>query len=264
MLFIGPTHRLAFMGRLTLLALILLSPSLGQAQSTSDKAKEVIITAIEAMGGENYTSFKNYHREGRYFTFDRRGRQGFSHFLDWTVLDPVKWRFQLGEGKRQQVQIYNLEVNKGWLLEGKNSVKKLPEKDIMAFKKDVLKDIDILLKSRVDEEGMNLYYYGPDDLTGSGEHEAVEFLDATNSSIVVFFDIHSHLPTKMEFRVTNQTGLRQKKEIEFYNWHTIQGIHTPLRTDHFTDGEKSQQVFVEKISYDTAISPSHFLEPSPK
>ena len=98
----------------------------------------------------------------------------------------------------------------------------------------------------------------------TGEHEAVEFLDATNSSIVVFFDIHSHLPTKMEFRVTNQTGLRQKKEIEFYNWHTIQGIHTPLRTDHFTDGEKSQQVFVEKISYDTAISPSHFLEPSPK
>ena len=111
---------------------------------------------------------------------------------------------------------------------------------------------------------MNLYYYGPDDVTGSGELEAVEFLDATNSSVVIFFDLQSHLPTKMETHVTNQAGIRQKKETEFSNWHTIQGIHTPLRTDYFTDGEKSQQVFVEEISYNVAIPPSHFLEPVPK
>jgi hypothetical protein len=216
------------------------------------------------MGGKSYLEFKNYHRQGRYFIFDKRGNQGFSRFFDWTVLEPIKWRFQLGEGKRQQVQIYNLEINKGWLLEGESSVEEVSQEELQDFEKDVLRDIDILLRSRTDEEGMNLYYYGPDDVTGSGELEAVEFLDATNSSVVIFFDLQDHLPTKMETHVTNQAGVRQKKEIEFYNWHTIQGIRTPLRTDHFTDGEKSLQIFVEEISYNLTIPPSHFLEPIPK
>ena len=248
-------------GQLILLALLFLTPSSVRAQDGADKAKEVVEAAMEAMGGESYKGFRNYHRQGRYFFFDRRGQQGFSPFLDWTVLEPVKWRFQLGEGKRQQVQIFNLEINQGWLLEGESSVEEVPEEEVAAFRKDVLLDIDVLLKSRVDEEGMNLYYYGPDDVTGSGELEAVEFLDATNGSVVIFFDLQSHLPTKMETYATNQVGVRQKKETEFYNWHTIQGIHTPLRTDYFTDGEKSQQVFVEEIAYDVAIPPSHFLEP---
>ena len=244
-----------------LLAFLLLTPSLAPAQDSSGKAKEVITAAIEAMGGDSYLGFKNYHRQGRYFSFDRWGQQGFSRFFDWTVLEPVKWRFQLGEGKRQQVQIYNLEIHKGWLLEGKSSVEEVPEEELKAFEKDVLRDFDVLMKSRVNEEGMNLYYYGPDEVTGSGGLEAVEFLDATNSSVVIFFDLQSHLPTKMESHVTNRVGVRQKHETEFYNWHTVQGIHTPLRTDSFTDGEKSQQVFVEEISYDIAIPPSHFLEP---
>lgn len=260
----GSGQRSRVRGQLILLALLLLTPSSARAQDAPDKAKDVIAAAIEAMGGKSYLEFKNYHRQGRYFIFDQRGNQSFSRFFDWTVLEPIKWRFQLGEGKRQQVQIYNLELHKGWLLEGESSVEEVGQEELMAFEKDVLRDIDILLRSRVDEEGMNLYYYDPDDVTGSGELEAVEFLDATNSSVVIFFDLQSHLPTKMETHVTNQAGIRQKKETEFSNWHTIQGIHTPLRTDYFTDGEKSQQVFVEEISYNVAIPPSHFLEPVPK
>ena len=116
-------------GQLILLALLFLIPSWARAQVPSDKAKEVITAAIEAMGGESYVGFKNYHRQGRYFIFDRRGRQGFSRFFDWTALEPIKWRFQLGEGKRQEVQIYNLEINKAWLLEGKSSVEEVSEEE---------------------------------------------------------------------------------------------------------------------------------------
>ncbi|MDA2935224.1 hypothetical protein MYX82_12915 [Acidobacteria bacterium AH-259-D05] len=254
------SRQLAF---LSLLAILLLSSVSAQAQENS-KAHEVIAAAIEAMGGKNYLGVKNYQRQGRYFIFDRRGRQGFSRFFDWTVFEPIKWRFQLGEGKRQQVQIYNLEIEKGWVLEGKSSVEEIPEEEIQAFKKDVQSDIDILLRNRADEEGMNLYYYGPDDVAGSGEYEAVEFLDATNNSVVIFFDLQSHLPSKMENYVTNKLGIRQKQETEFYNWHTIQGVHTPLRTDHFTDGEKSRQIFVEEVSFNVDIPSPYFLEPKPE
>ncbi len=161
------------------------------------KAREVIAAAIEAMGGNNYLEIKNYHKVGRYFSFDNRGRRGFTPFMDWTVFEPIKSRFQLGKDKRRNVRIYNLEIQKGWILEGKDSVEEIPEEEIRDFEKDVQGDIDILLRNRVDEEGMSLFYYGPDDIAGSGDYEAVEFLDASNKSVVIFFDLESHLPLKM-------------------------------------------------------------------
>ncbi len=228
------------------------------------RATEVVAAAIEAMGGSNYLEVKNYHKVGRYFIFDRRGRSSFTSFSDWTVFEPIKWRFQLGEDKRQQVQIYNLEIGKGWILEGENSVEEIPEEDVQEFEVEVQRDIDILLRERVEEEGMNLFYYGPEEIAGTGEYEAVEFLDATNYSVVIYFDLQSHLPSKMETYVTNKAGVRQKHETEFANWHTIQGVHTPLRSDHYTDGEMSRQIFIEEVSFNDDIPLAYFLEPRPK
>ncbi len=225
------------------------------------KAREVIAAAIEAMGGKNYLEIRNYHKVGRYFSFDNRGRSGFTPFMDWTVFEPIKWRFQLGKDKRRQVQIYNLEIGKGWILEGKSSVEEIPEEEIKDFEKGVQVDIDILLRNRVDEEGMSLFYYGPDEISGSGEYEAVDFLDASNKSVVIFFDLESHLPLKMETHIITSVGVRLKQETEFGNWHTIQGVHTPLRSDHYTDGEMSRQIFIEEITFNGDIPPEYFLEP---
>ncbi len=227
----------------------------------SAKAHEVIAAAIEAMGGKNYLEVRNYHKVGRYFIFDNRGRRNFTPFMDWTVFEPIKSRFQLGKDKRRQVHIYNLEIGKGWILEGKSSVEEIPEEEIKEFEKDVQGDIDILLRDRVDEEGMSLFYYGPDDISGSGEYEAVDFLDASNKSVVIFFDLDSHLPLKMETHIINSVGVRLKQETDFENWHTIQGVHTPLRSDHYTDGEMSRQIFIEEITFNGDIPPEYFLEP---
>ncbi|HXK59803.1 MAG TPA: hypothetical protein PLP42_07885 [Acidobacteriota bacterium] len=225
------------------------------------KAREVIDAAIEAMGGQAYRDVKNAHSSGQYFIFDREGRKGHAQYRDWTVFDPVKWRFQLGEGKRQSVQIYNLEVAQGWTLEGKDTVKEAKPEDIEEFRKSVKRDLDILLRKRVDEEGMNLYYYSPDDVAGTGESEAVEFLDSTNQSVIIFFDTKTHLPIKLETQITDKLGLRHKEEVEYITWHTIQNVRTPLRIDVLVDGKVSQQRFVEKIEYNVAIPEDFFLEP---
>ena len=228
------------------------------------KAREVIAAAIEAMGGTNYQELKNYYKVGRYFIFDDEGRRGFTRFMDWTTFGPIKSRFQTGKDKGREVYIYNLEIGRGWILEGKSSVEEIPEEDIKEFKKGVQGELDILLRDRVDEEGMSLFYYGPDDVAGSGEYEAVDFLDASNKSVVIFFDLESRLPSKMETHTTNSFGVRQKQETEFANWHTIQGIHTPLRSDHYTDGKVSRQIFIEEITFNGDIPPEYFLEPVPE
>ena len=79
---------------------------------------------------------------------------------------------------------------------------------------------------------------------------------------MVFFNLNSHLPEKVENESTDDTGLRHKLEWEFHNWHTIQGVHTPLRTDFYLDGEISTQLFIEDLAFNLQIPESQFLEPA--
>lgn len=224
------------------------------------EARRVIDRAIREMGGEAYLNMNATASTGRYFQF-RNGRKAFSLYADWTVYNPVKSRFQLGEGKRQFVQIYNLELGEGWTLEGKSTVEEIKPEDIEQFRKVVSLDIDVLLRNRLDEEGMNVYYYGADDISGTGEFEAVEFLDATNDSVVIFFDTKTGLPQKLETHFTDKVGVRHKREHEYYNWHVIQGVNVPLRHDIYVDEEISNQQFIEEITVNPEIQETQFTKP---
>lgn len=244
-----------------ILATTLVMPSLAQ-DSAKGKARKVIDAAVTAMGGDAYLAVRNSQSSGRYFFF-RKGRKGFTRYRDWTVYDPVKSRHERGKNEKEQyVAVHNMALNKGWTLEGEFDVEEIPEKELDSWMKAVRKDLNFIIKQRLDEDGMSLYYYGPDDIAGQGEFEAVEFLDASNNSVVVFFNLNSHLPEKVENEFTDDTGLRHKMEWEFYNWHTIQGVHTPLRTDIYLDGEISQQFFIEDLAYNLQIPESQFLEPA--
>ena len=244
-----------------ILATTLVFPSLAK-DTGEEKARKVIDAAVTAMGGDAYLKVRNSHSSGRFFFF-QKGRKGFTRFRDWTVYDPVKSRFERGKNEKEQhVAVHNLELNKGWTLEGEFEVEEIPDKELDSWIKSVRKDLNFLIKQRLDEDGMSLYYYGPDDIAGQGEFEAVEFLDASNNSVVVFFNLTSHLPEKVENEYTDDTGLRHKMEWEFYNWHTIQRVHTPLRTDIYLDGNISQQLFIEDLAYNSQIPETQFLEPA--
>lgn len=231
-----------------------------QDEKSEAKAREIIAASIEALGGASYLNITHVMSQGRYFAF-RKGRKAFARFQDWTVYDPVKWRFQLGKGKQQTVQIFNLELGKAWTLEGKDYVEEIPEEAVQDFRRNAKKDIDLILRERLDEEGMNLYYYGPNDVSGTGDVEAVEFLDSTNDAMVIFFDTKTHLPVKTETHNTDKVGVRHKQEQEFWNWHVIEGVNTALRHDVYVDGEVSTQRFIEELTYNPTIPKEYFEEP---
>jgi hypothetical protein len=245
----------------SLLGLFIAGLAVVQARAEiAPEARKVIDRAIQEMGGDAYLNMNSTSSTGRYFMF-RKGRKAFTEYSDWTVYNPVKWRFQMGEGKRQFVQIYNLESNEGWTLNGKTDVEEMKPEDVEQFKKGVGLDVDVLLRYRLDEEGMNAYYYGPADIAGTGTFEAVEFLDATNNSVVVFFNTKTGLPEKLESHFTDKAGVRHKREHEYYNWHMIQGVNLPLRHDIYVDEEVSEQQFVVDITVNPDLPDSLFTRP---
>jgi hypothetical protein len=244
-----------------LTGLILVSNLALASDDPEKKAREVVKASIEAMGGDAYLNVESLASKGRYFWF-RKGRKAFSYYQDWSVLDPVKSRFQLGKEKKPEyVSVRNLELGKGWDQEGVE-VDEVPEEELDDFRLSVKQDFDYILRKRLNEEGMTLYYYGPDEIDGGGEYEAVEFLDATNISVIVFFDREEHLPAKLETSYTDKMGIKHTREQEFANWHEIQGIYMPLRFDTFVDDELSSQRFVEEITLNSTIPAEFFLKPT--
>jgi hypothetical protein len=238
-----------------------LSAQVNDEDEGESKARAVIQKAIEAMGGDAYLNVNNYHQSGRYFGF-RKGRKSFARYQDWTVYEPIKSRTQFGKGDSQYVQIYNLELKQGWTLEGKDIVEEIKPELIEDFYTNTVKrDMDYILKKRLNEEGMSFFYYSPDEVAGGGNFEAVEILDETNYSIVVFFDLDTHLPAKVENYSTDDVGVRHKRERELANWHVIQNVNVPLRSDYYTDGELSAQWFIEEIQFNLQMPADFFLEP---
>lgn len=248
------------------LAMFLLAgrPVLAQETEASSKARQVVDAAIQALGGKTYMDVYNAVGSGRYFMFSK-GRKGFVRFSDWThYKEPAKSRFQLGKGKRQTLTVYNLELNQGWVLEGLFDRKPIPEEEVKDFARMVKRDMDYLFRNRLEEDGLQMFYYGPDDVAGSGELEAVEFVDEVNDSVVVYFNTETHMPVKTESHFTDKVGVRHKVETEFYNWHVIKGVQTALRFDVYTDEELTQQRFFEEIDLNVPIPPEYFLEPAVK
>lgn len=256
------THRIVISA-----VMMLLAPCSGAALAAAgtnidqSKAREVVQAAIAAMGGDRYLEVKTVTSAGRYFGF-RNGRKSFTRFQDYTVYqDPVKSRFELGKGKRKTIWVFNMELEKGWKQEGPFDVAELPEEEIKDFKRRVKQDMDYLFRRRLDEEGLQMFYYGPDEIAGSGGLEAVEFIDTSNDSVVVYFNRDTHLPYKTETHFVDRLGIRRKQEFELDNWHEVDGVLIPLNYYGYVDGERSQQRFLESVEVDTPLPAELFQEP---
>ena len=233
-----------------------------EVKDPRERARQVLTQTIEAMGGDRYLGVKTEYVKGRDFRFARDRRSGLIPFQQWThYQDPVRYRRQLFKGKRQELSVYNLELDKGWIQEGFLTIEEMPKEMLEEFKLSVKQDLHYLLRNRLDESGLSFFYYGPDDIAGTGELEAVEVIDRTNDSVTMYFDVETHLPVHTETQFTDKMGLRHEYRTEFFNWHERDGVLTPLSFHFFVDGEKSRESFFEELTYNTQFPAEYFLEP---
>ena len=91
----------------------------------------------------------------------------------------------------------------------------------------------------------------------------VKLVDPDNDEVTIYFDRISKLPVKIEYRSISKKGIRQRNVNEFSQWHVIQGVNTPLRTDGYVNNRRSFQSFTLKITYNNNLADSFFSKPVP-
>jgi hypothetical protein len=243
-------------------AILVLVPS-ARAQD-EEKIRKLFEDAIQAMGGERYTKVTDIVSEGNYFAFNREGdSSGLIKFNDWTKL-PDKDRSEFGNRKKEKdVQVFNLEKNEGWILEGQKPTRDATPEEMKSFRNSVKHNIDNIFRSRWKDPANKLFYMGP----GEGVDvrlEIVKLLDPENDEVLVYFDRASKLPAKIEYKsMDTKRGINLRMSEEFSQWHIIDGVNTPLRVDTYRNGFRASQVFVLKITYNNNLADSFFSKPEP-
>ncbi len=219
--------------------------------------------AIQAMGGDAFLKVTDMVSTGNYFLFDREGNSsGIIKFTDYTKL-PDKSRFELGNKKKElEITVFNLEKSEGWILEGQKETRDATPDEMKEFRAAVKHSIDTIFRFRYKDPENKMFYLGPGedrDIT----LEMVKIVDPENDEMTVYFDRISKLPAKTEYWSVNKKGVRERHVQEYSQWHTIQGVHTPLRTDGSVNKRRSFQSFILKITYNNNLQDDFFSKPVP-
>jgi hypothetical protein len=244
---------------------LMLAPALGAAgqaapQQSKDKVKTLIDQAIQALGGDAYLGVKDYSAIGRYYVIEE-DRQGWTEFVD-QMRYPSKSHQETGKKGDKETTIFDLEAGKGWTLFGDFEVRPATPEQLERFRKSNNHNLDYILRFRRQEKGVTLHYYGSDFIEGRKAVEIIELIDAENDSVRIAFDESSGLPFRTEFQEIGKYGRKLRIAEELSNWHIIQGVNTPMKTDRFTNDQPSAQIFITKIAYNVGLADSLFVEPT--
>lgn len=222
------------------------------------KAKELIQAAIQGLGGTAYLNVHDVTCTGRLSQFGHSGElNGFETFVDYSI-PPTKDRTE-NLPKRNLIQVMN--GDKGWVLD-RGGVSPAPETDMATYQDDVRKDIDNILRHRVNEPGMILRY-GGSDVVDLKEADWVELVDSENRTLRFAIARSTHLPIRKVVISRDKDTRTRVDELEYYsNYHPISGIQTPYQITRERNGRKVYQVFFEKCEYNTNVSDSLFTKES--
>ena len=227
-------------------------------EQSAAKAKELIRTAVAALGGAAYLHVNDVTCVGRLGQFGHNGDTvGYEKFIDYSKL-PDKDRNE-NLPKRNIIEVLN--GDKGWALD-RGGVADVAEDTVSQFQEDQKVDIDNILRNRWKEPNVILRYLGP-DIVELKEADWIEFVDPDNRSVRIAFDKISHMPLRKNVVTRDPTTHLKTEVTEYYsNYHPVEGVTTPFQISRERNSQRVYQVFFDDCKYNTNPADSMFTKES--
>ena len=234
------------------------SPDSMMPDESTVKAKQLIQQAIQALGGPAYLGVKDSTCTGRFAQFGHNGDlTGYTRFLDQSKL-PFKERTEFGT-KHNLVAVST--ATEGWDLD-RGGVQEATADTLARNQERQKKAINVLLRDRLNEPGLS-FRWGGSDLQDLRRVEWVEITDSEHRTMRVGFDQQTRLPSRVIYQTRDPVTHERNEEIEYLsNYHSIQGVTTPLQIARDRNGIKFFQAFFEDCSYNTGLDDSLFTRAS--
>jgi len=89
--------------------------------------------------------------------------------------------------------------------------------------------------------------------------DKVSILSANNDAVTLELDAATHLPIRRTFQWRNPQFKDYDEEAEEYDdYHTVQGLPTPMTITRYHNGDMSNQRYLTKVVYNATLSPDLF------
>jgi len=243
-------------------------------EQSAAKAKAVLQQVITKLGGSAYLNVRDSDCEGRVAQFGSSGDlSGFTPFRDLWIL-PAKERVEYIAKGEHTVLAFLLgaddlsishggvlvtvsDGDHGWMLD-KAGVTEQPEDVTKAFAEQVKSGMNNMLRSRMNEEGVELRYAGT-DLADLKEVEWIEFSDRDHRALRLAVEKSTHLPLRWVIEKRDpDTRVRTEIATSYTQFISVDGVLTPLSITRSQNDRRVSQTYLTGCKYNSNLSPELF------
>ena len=251
--------------RIICLALFASAVFPASAQTSSEKAKQIIDQATTALGGERFLHMQSRVARGRIYAFFHDQLSGldiatiYVEYLPQTRVKGLALREREVLGKKQDYSYLFLE-NQGWDITFRGA-RPIEDEAWDRYLRTTQNDILYILKIRRNEPGMTFDYIGS-DVYLSTHVEVVEITDAQDRTVRVSFDHNTMLPVHQSFSWLDPVTKEHNDETtDFDKWRDAGGVMWPFTVERERNGYKSYQMFASNVQVDQPVPPKTFELP---
>lgn len=220
----------------------------------SGRGRVLIDEMVQALGGQKWLGMKNEYNEGRVVGyFQGRPDDTFELFFDWR--EPLGPEREELTKKRDVVELYHGDSCTEVDYKGAHpQVKKICEEYQRRRKHSIEYAVRVWMKepgTMVMDDGQKLV---EDHLA-----DQVTLMNEADDSITMELDDDTHLPLEVRYEWRDPVYHdMDKDEVEFSNFHEVDGIETPYTRTYIHNGQMTGQRFLFFARYNVVLPPEGF------
>jgi hypothetical protein len=257
-----------------LLATILVFAAIALAQSREARGKEIVQTALERLGGENFLALKDRTEIGRVYSFYREQLSGLAKAIVYTryltAPDPPKTgevysreRTSYGataDKRKDEDYAVMFDESRGYQITYRGA-RPIPDAILSRYRDTLRRNIFYILRFRLKEPGLIIEHTGS-EVSDNQPVERVRITDSENDSVEVLFSRSTGLPVKQIFyRRDPQTRERNEEVTRFDKYRESKGVLWPQVILRERNGERIFQMFSELVEINTGLTDELFTLP---
>jgi hypothetical protein len=233
---------------------------LGQTERQK-KGKQVLQSALEALGGDRFMGMKDRTEAGRVYSFYREQLSGASHARIYTRYltrpEPpridffgLRERQSFGKGKEDYAVLFT--ENEGWQISYRGA-RPLPKEQEERYRDSTRRNILYILRQRMGEPGMIIEHEGA-DVVENAPVDIVTITDSENKVVRAFIHSSTGLPVKQEYSRRDEKTREKFDEVtRFAKYREVAGVQWPYQIQRERDGEKIFEIFSESVSINDGL-----------
>ena len=240
------------------------------------KGKQILSDLINALGGPGYTEVRESQCQGRRALIGHNGElTGYLDFNDYRRY-PDKDRMEyLAKGHNTLllalvgldgldithggivVAVYN--GDRGWTFD-RSGVSELPAAAISDFQEQVKRNIDNLLRLRLNEPGISIHFGGTDTVDLK-QVDWVEITDNEERKFRLAVDRSTHLLVRAMVLTKNEETQQIDEDVTiFTNYQLKDSVWAPLQVTREHNGRRTSQIFYNACRFNPGLSDDLFTK----